>query len=89
MLLDDATARPGWHSADKFDLVSTDVPSNWRIRVGAAGKPGAIDIAPEPWLEPGFLEDYWSDEPDRARLAEETFLRELDVILGGDATASS
>jgi hypothetical protein len=89
LLLDDRTARPGWHSADKFDLVSTEVPPNWRISVGTAGIAGAIEIAPEPWLEVGFYEDYWSDEPERARLAEETFLRELDVILGGDATASS
>jgi hypothetical protein len=48
---------------------STEVPSNWQIRVGAGGITGAIDIGPEAWLEPGFYEDYWPDEPNRARLA--------------------
>jgi hypothetical protein len=84
LVLDDRTARPGWHSADDFDLVSTEIPPNWRVSVGTAGIAGAIEIAPEAWLEPGFYEDYWSYEPERVRLTEGVFLRELDVIRKAD-----
>ncbi|MCP9485179.1 MAG: hypothetical protein MSC30_04925 [Gaiellaceae bacterium MAG52_C11] len=81
LLLDDLEEQPGWHPASAFDLSSDSVPSNWRIAVGAAGKPDHLEIAPEPWLDPGFFNAYWADGGEAATEAHELFRRELAVIL--------
>jgi hypothetical protein len=80
LLLSDHPRQPGWHDASDYDLVSDEVPSNWVIDVGAAGRSDAITIAPATWLEPGFFEDYWSEDPVRGAAAQEIFKRELNVI---------
>ena len=77
---DDGTG-PVLHRSTLFDLVSDEVPSNWRIRLGAGGSPGAVDIAPEPWLDDGFWEDYFSDGGVAAVAAQEIFRREAEKII--------
>lgn len=80
LVLDDKLQQPGWHPASEFDLVSDEVPSNWRVEVGASGTPGYVRIAPGPWLEPSFFNDYWGDGDVAAIAAQETFDRELEII---------
>lgn len=82
MLLDDRTSRPTLYSASHFDLVSDDVPSTWRVRIGGStGSAGYLMIAPGPWLEPGFFEEFWGDGGVAALAAQSIFEEELQVIL--------
>jgi hypothetical protein len=81
LLLDDETERPGWHKAVDFDLVADSVPSSWRVQVGLGGHVDSLEIAPASWLEPRFFLDYWGDDPDAAKAAEQVFQRELEVIM--------
>jgi hypothetical protein len=81
MLLDDRTQRPGWYPSSDFDLVSDEVPSNWRIAVGGLGSANSLTVAPALWLEPGFLEDYWDDGGVATVAAHGVFDRELQLIL--------
>jgi len=73
---------PSWFSVEHFDLVSDEVPSNWRIKVGDnVGSATSLRIAPESWLAPGFLEDFFGDGDTAALAAQSAFERELAVIL--------
>jgi hypothetical protein len=81
LLLADDPPEPGWFAASDYDLVSDEVPPNWSIRVGGAGRADIVTIGPASWLEPGFFEDYWSEDPIRGAAAEDTFQRELEVIM--------
>jgi len=68
----------GSHRIESFEILSTLVPSNWRVEVQANG---AMFIAPEAWLAPGFFEAFSDREP----AAYPIFERERDVILAEDA----
>jgi hypothetical protein len=63
-----------------FELVCGDVPSNWRIALGARGSPGYLRLAPGSWLRPGFWDDIFDWSPGSAE-ASEDYSRELAIIL--------
>lgn len=73
--------RPVRCEASHFDLVSPEVPSSWRIRVGHQGDCGRVDLAPGPFLEPGFFDAFWGDGDEAALEAQEVFRREAAIIL--------
>jgi hypothetical protein len=82
ILGDQFVPRPGWYPAPHFDLVADDVPSNWRIRIGAmTNDAAALRVAPASWLEPGFFEHYEGDGNAATLAARSAFDRELAVIL--------
>jgi hypothetical protein len=72
---------PIWYPASHFDLVSDTTPSTWRVLVGRGGHVGYLQVAPAPWLEPGFLEAFWGDGGVATIAARATFERELEIIL--------
>jgi len=80
-LVESNKERPSWFPAPQFDLVSSEVPTSWRIRVGDGGAVGRIEIGPEPWLVRGFWEDYWGDDHLASLQAQDVFERERDAIL--------
>jgi len=53
----------------------------WSIAIGASGRVGEIELAPQPWLEPDFFVKYWGDGDEAALAAQEVFARERDIIL--------
>jgi hypothetical protein len=67
----------GSHRIESFEIVSTLVPSSWRVEVQANG---AVFIGPEAWLTPGFFEAFSDREPDAYLI----FKRERDLIVSGD-----
>jgi hypothetical protein len=67
----------GSHQTECFEIVSTTVPSNWRLRVR---ENGAMNIAPEAWQESGFLEAFYDRDP----AAYPIFERERNLILSED-----
>jgi hypothetical protein len=81
MVVAEDTGMPAWLPSSEFDLVADEIPSTWRIRLGASASPNEIHIAPQPWLETGFYEDLWGDGDTRAIIAQEVFAREMEVIL--------
>lgn len=81
LILDDSLHQPGWHSAEAFDLVSDEVPSNWSIKVGEGGSTSYVEIAPSAWLEPNFYNAYWGDGDAAAVAAQAVFDREVEVIV--------
>jgi hypothetical protein len=80
-IVDDDGSSPGLYEAEKFDLVSDSVPSNWRIAVGVGGSAAAFELAPEAWLEPRFWLDFFGDGDMAAVAAQEVFERERAVIV--------
>jgi hypothetical protein len=71
---------PSLWSSSMFELVCGDVPSNWRIALGARGSPGYLRLAPGSWLRPGFWDDIFDWSPGSAE-ASEDYSRELAIIL--------
>ncbi len=74
---DPGFATMGYHSAECFEIVSDVIPSNWRVKIY---KMADIDISPEAWQVPGFLEDFYDADPKVYSI----FERERDVILSED-----
>jgi hypothetical protein len=64
-------------SAECFEIVSTTVPSNWRLKIR---ENGVMSIAPGAWQEPGFLEAFYDRDPAVYPI----FERERDLILSED-----
>lgn len=67
----------GNHQAECFEVVSTIVPSNWRIWIHESS---AIGISPESWQEPHFAEALFEHDPS----VYPVFERERQVILNED-----
>ena len=67
---------PLWRS-QMFELLSSEIPSNWRVEIDPGG---AVRLEPESWLRPGFWEDLvdWSTQSESAQ---RDFDRELQIIL--------
>lgn len=74
---DPGFATMGYHSAECFEIVSDVIPSNWRVKIY---KMTDIDISPEAWQMPGFLEDFYDADPK----AYSIFERERNIILSED-----
>lgn len=51
------------------------------LRVGGAGIVGRIEIAPKPWLEDTFWNDFWGDAGATTVAARDSFDRELEIIM--------
>jgi hypothetical protein len=80
---------------EMFEPVSDRIPSSWRTRIDASSGAVYMTIEPEPWLRPGFWDDFWAegfneanlqfrDEIDRMRIEED-----LEPFYGGGAAFSS
>ncbi|WP_155741425.1 hypothetical protein [Burkholderia territorii] len=67
----------GMHQAECFEIVSTVIPSNWRLQIG---QNGSIGIAPGAWQMPGFFESFYDHDPD----AYPVFERERSIIINED-----
>jgi hypothetical protein len=67
---------PSWWSGEMFETISSTAPRNWIVQLWADG---SLHIAPAPWLERGFWEEYFDHQ--RGGQAAETFRRELQIIL--------
>jgi hypothetical protein len=65
------------HQAECFEVVSTVVPSNWRVWIHETS---AIGISPAAWQAPGFAEALLEHEPATYAI----FDRERQVILSED-----
>jgi hypothetical protein len=65
------------HQAECFEVVSTVVPSNWRVWIHEGS---AIGISPVAWQAPGFAEALFEHEPATYSI----FDRERQVILSED-----
>jgi hypothetical protein len=74
---DPGFATMGYQSAKSFELISTIIPSNWKIGIL---EDSAIDISPEAWQQHGFLEAFYDRNPDTYSI----FERERDIILSED-----
>jgi hypothetical protein len=65
------------HQAECFEVVSTVVPSNWRVWIHESS---AIGISPAAWQAPGFAEALFEHDPATYPV----FDRERQVILNED-----
>ena len=65
------------HQAECFEVVSTLVPSNWRVWIHESS---AIGISPAAWQAPGFAEALFEHDPATYPV----FDRERQVILNED-----
>lgn len=72
ILTEDST--PSWWDSQMFVTVSSRIPSNWVALISSGGN---LDVAPQPWLEPGFWEKYFDGDAH----AREVFDEELVKIL--------
>lgn len=52
---------PMLFKARQFAVTVTDVPSIWKVR---GDDDGGLEFGPDPWLRPGFWEDYFDGLPD-------------------------
>jgi hypothetical protein len=67
-----------------FEVVDDRMPSNWRVRFGTTHTKNWVHIAPEPWLRPGFWEDFFGgrfDEHPGTLGAQAEYARERGVML--------
>lgn len=71
---------PAMWPASMFEMVSGGIPASWRIRLGARGSPGYLQIAPESWLRDGFWDDLFDWSPGSAE-AFENYRREVELML--------
>lgn len=62
----------------EFEVVSSIVPPTWIIFPGLKS---IVQLAPEPWTQPGFWERYYDRNPDAVRIFEE----EAKKIIEADA----
>jgi len=74
VLVQDAAGSASWFPNDFFVTTSTRVPSNW---IAEIDQDGALHIAPERWLEPGFWEARYDNQTDAIAV----YRAELEVIL--------
>lgn len=73
----EAGGTPALFDAEMFLTTSSELPSSWRARVGEGG---SLQLAPEPWLRPGFWEEFF----DRAPEAVEIYEKERALVVAGD-----
>jgi hypothetical protein len=59
---------PGLFSPDMFEIVSSVIPNTWRI---GSPKPGCLSLEPEPWMRPGFWEEFYDHDAQAAACFEE------------------
>lgn len=62
-----------WES-EMFVGTDPSIPSNWVARISEGG---GLRMGPQRWLEPGFWDQYFDDEPAAA----EAYEQELAIIL--------
>lgn len=67
----------GGYQAECFEVVSTVVPSNWRVWVHESS---AIGISPPAWQSPRFNEGFFDHDPATYPV----FVREREIILRED-----
>jgi hypothetical protein len=60
----DGSSSPELVDTARFEVVDNRMPSNWRVRLGSTHKANWLHIAPEPWLRPGFWEDFFGERFD-------------------------
>lgn len=53
--------RLAWFEASAFLLVESAIPEHW---VASLGDGGLLELGPPAWLELGFWESYYDDEPE-------------------------
>jgi hypothetical protein len=63
-----APDEPSLWDSEMFDTVDRSIPSNWGARVSGEG---FLSIGPMRWLEDGFWEGYFDDEPSAVALFED------------------
>ncbi|WP_374377430.1 hypothetical protein [Dongia sp.] len=62
------------HEAECFEVVSTIVPSNWRVWIHESS---AIGVSPATWQAPDFAERFYDRDPSILPI----FQRERDIIV--------
>jgi hypothetical protein len=67
----------GLYQATCFEVVSTQVPSNWQIIIR---RPFGLSISPVAWQTDSFLEDFYNHEP----YSYDIFMREKEIIVRED-----
>jgi hypothetical protein len=67
----------GSHQAECFEVISTVVPSNWKVWIH---QNSAIGISPGAWQVPGFAEALFDHDPATYSI----FDRERKIILAED-----
>jgi hypothetical protein len=70
---DPGFASMAYQNASSFEVISSKLPSNWRVRILGNS---AIDISPEAWQQDGFIEAFYDRDPS----AYSVFERERDII---------
>lgn len=80
----DDDRQPYIYRADMFEVVRSELPSTWRCAIGTPNAPGYVQLAPEPWLRPGFWDDYWDEQLPEAI---DIFRAEAQKILLEDGAA--
>jgi hypothetical protein len=80
-LLTDDGHNLGWFDAAAFSTSDESIPDNWvsRIREG-----GSLQLAPRPWLAPGFWEDYHDGDAAAIGVVEVELSKMLGKRMGPD-----
>jgi hypothetical protein len=87
LLSDDETHEPGWFDAELFEITSGAIPSTWRAELRQdPNLPGYLLLAPEPFLQERFWDDYWGDGTRHYVIDE--FERQIELLVREDAEAS-
>jgi hypothetical protein len=60
-LISDDQRTPALFAATQFKVISSGIPSCWRIRIPIEG---GLELAPEAWLSPGFWESYFDGDEE-------------------------
>jgi hypothetical protein len=66
--LDLGNEAPGLWDSEMFETTDPAIPSVWVAQFGVGG---SLRLAPPRWLEPGFWESYFENEPDAVAVFDE------------------
>ncbi len=67
-LVSEETSIPALFDSEMFITTDGTVPRTWSIKIDEGG---VVRLAPEPWLVPGFWEDYFDRDPAAVEIYEE------------------
>ena len=67
-IISDDAATPAFFPANECTIIDGSIPSSWKAHIYDTG---SFVLSPPAWLEPGFWERYFDDDPEAKRIFEQ------------------
>jgi hypothetical protein len=61
---------------ESFEVVTSDVPANWRIDLDEHGR---VELAPKPWITLGFWNRFYDQDAEAIRIFQEERKKIIDA----------